>query len=203
VPIGLPRPAALEEGPPRAPRELESLQNNIDHIRVIVSTQQTHARANCGVIERFAPADVVEDALKLTGAGGANGFELVRSYSPVGEVQADRHKVLQIVTNLLSNARHALGSSKEKTLTVRIAGTTDGLFAIEVVDTGCGIAGDNLKKIFQYGFTTRKDGHGFGLHASANAAREMGGSLTAYSEGAGLGAKFVLELPLKFGRAID
>jgi two-component system sensor kinase FixL len=191
---------ALDEERNRVRGELEHLQSNIDHIRVIVSTQQTHARANVGVIERFSPSDVVEDALKLTGAGGANGFELVRSYAPVGEIQADRHKVLQIVTNLLSNARHAIASAPAKTLTVRIDGQADSRVVIAVEDSGCGIAAENLKKIFQYGFTTRKDGHGFGLHSSANAAREMGGSLTAYSEGSGLGAKFILELPLKTGR---
>ena len=59
-----------------------------------------------------------------------------------------------------------------------------------------GIAPDNLTRIFQHGFTTKKDGHGFGLHSGANAAREMGGSLMARSDGLGHGASFDLELPI-------
>jgi two-component system NtrC family sensor kinase len=58
-----------------------------------------------------------------------------------------------------------------------------------------GIAAENLKRIFAHGFTTRKNGHGFGLHSGALAAKELGGSLRAQSVGPGQGASFVLELP--------
>jgi signal transduction histidine kinase len=65
-----------------------------------------------------------------------------------------------------------------------------------VSDNGVGIASENLTRIFNHGFTTRKDGHGFGLHSGALAAREMGGALWAQSDGPGKGATFTLELPL-------
>ena len=59
-----------------------------------------------------------------------------------------------------------------------------------------GIARENLTRIFSHGFTTKKHGHGFGLHSCANAAGEMGGSLSVRSDGPGKGATFTLELPL-------
>ena len=67
---------------------------------------------------------------------------------------------------------------------------------VSVTDNGIGIAGENLTRIFSHGFTTKRDGHGFGLHSGALAAREMGGSLTAHSDGPGKGASFTLELPI-------
>jgi PAS domain S-box-containing protein len=176
--------------------ELESLQKNIDHIKVIVSMQQWHARSNRGVTERFAPADVIDDACKLVGNWGPGGAELVRELAELPEVEADRHKLLQILTNLLSNARQAIQDIPRKQVIVRLLRQRADRFAIEVEDNGVGITGDNLKKIFQHGFTTRKEGHGFGLHSSALAAQVMGGSLAASSEGAGRGARFRLELPL-------
>ena len=70
---------------------------------------------------------------------------------------------------------------------------------ITVRDNGVGIPPDHLTKIFNHGFTTRKDGHGFGLHSGALAARELGGSLRVHSDGPGKGAAFTLELPLGIG----
>jgi signal transduction histidine kinase len=71
----------------------------------------------------------------------------------------------------------------------------DSRLHIDVQDTGEGIAPENLKRLFAHGFTTRERGHGFGLHSSASAALEMGGTLEAHSEGAGRGAVFSLVLP--------
>ena len=67
---------------------------------------------------------------------------------------------------------------------------------IGVRDNGVGIPAENLQRIFSFGFTTKRDGHGFGLHSSAVAAQEMDGSLLAHSDGRGNGAEFVLELPV-------
>jgi signal transduction histidine kinase len=178
--------------------ELDSLQRNIDHIKVIVSMQQSHARSHSGVTECFAPADVIEDALKLVAGGWDTGsIDLVRELAPIPEVEADRHKLLQILTNLFSNARQALSESSGKKVIVRLLPGDWDRFAIEVEDTGMGISEENLRKIFQHGFTTKKEGHGFDLHSSALAARSMGGSLAAFSEGAGRGARFRVELPLR------
>ena len=74
--------------------------------------------------------------------------------------------------------------------------TSDGrVVKIAIIDNGIGIPSENLTRIFNHGFTTRKDGHGFGLHSGALAAREIGGSLHVQSGGPGQGAMFILELP--------
>jgi signal transduction histidine kinase len=110
----------------------------------------------------------------------------------------EKHKVLQILINVLRNAKYACDESgrSDKKITVRITGR-EGWVSISVVDNGIGIPPENLTLIFNHGFTTRKEGHGFGVHSGANAAREMGGSLSAGSEGTGRGATFTLELPVQ------
>ena len=68
---------------------------------------------------------------------------------------------------------------------------------ISYIDNGIGIPADNLTRIFGHGFTTRKEGHGFGLHSGALAAKELGGALTVESDGPGKGATFTLEFPIQ------
>jgi signal transduction histidine kinase len=115
----------------------------------------------------------------------------------------DRHKVLQILVNLVHNAKDALDGTNDqnKRLIVSIGMNGDDRVRLTVADHGIGIATENLQRIFSQGFTTRKGGHGFGLHSGANAAKEMGGQLTADSNGLGKGATFTLVLPLTQDRA--
>jgi signal transduction histidine kinase len=182
----------------RARAEVDSLQKNIDHIKMIVTTQQSNARSTGGTTERLPPEEVVEDAIKLTSAwDGKDGIILTRAYSALTEAELDRHKVLQIVINLLTNARQAVGDAPVRKVTIRLAPRGPEHYQIEVEDSGKGIPAENLTKIFNHGFTTRHDGHGFGLHGSALAAGEMGGTLVAHSAGPGQGARFVLDLPMK------
>ncbi len=67
---------------------------------------------------------------------------------------------------------------------------------MEATDDRIGISSGHLAQIFSFGFATKEDGYGFGLHLSALAASEMNGSLSAFSDGEGTGATFVLEVPL-------
>ena len=117
-------------------------------------------------------------------------------------ISMDKHKVLQILVNLIRNAKYAMDSSarRDKRLTVSIRMNSENFVELSVTDNGIGISQENLTRIFSHGFTTKRDGHGFGLHSGANAAREMGGRLYARSEGTGLGATFVLELPVAAAR---
>jgi C4-dicarboxylate-specific signal transduction histidine kinase len=109
----------------------------------------------------------------------------------------DKHKVLMILVNLISNAKYAMDDIpvEQRRLSVRLERSGTDRVRIEVHDNGHDIAPEMLTRIFQYGFSTRKEGHGFGLHSSALAAQELGGSLTAHSGGPGQGATFTLELP--------
>jgi signal transduction histidine kinase len=178
--------------------ELQSLTKNVDHIRSVVRMQQEHARF-VGVVEEVALPELLDDALRLHATSFERlGIQVRREYAPVPPLRVDRHKLLQILVNLLSNARHALVESRgtDKHLTLRISLQPQARLRIDVADNGMGIAPEHLPRIFALGFTTKKDGHGFGLHASAQAAREMEGSLTCTSAGPGQGATFTIDLPL-------
>ncbi|MDB6039026.1 MAG: sensor signal transduction histidine kinase [Verrucomicrobiales bacterium] len=175
--------------------ELAHLQKNIDHIRDIVTMQQSFAKVS-GVAESLKPCDLVEDALKMNATTLArHDIQVIREFHPVLPVMVEKHKVLQILVNLIRNARHACDDSLriDKQVTVRIA-NGEGRVRISVSDNGVGILPENLARIFNHGFTTKKDGHGFGLHSGALAARELGGSLQVQSDGPGKGAMFTLEL---------
>ena len=190
----------LVEENAQARGELASVIKNVDHIKTIVATQQRYANT-LGAHDTVDLTAIIADALKMGEASFArHAIELVRDFPATGvpEIVSDRHKLLQILINLVSNARHALKAETltQRRLTVSV-GMTDMTISIKVADTGVGISAENLAKVFQHGFTTKKEGHGFGLHASANAARELGGRLVAASDGPGRGATFTLELPLR------
>ena len=178
--------------------ETTTLVSHVGHIRDIVAMQQSLATVS-GVSEKLAVSALVEDALKLQASSlTRHDVELVREFADVPPAIVDRHKTLQILVNLIRNAKQAMSENRDRPsrLTLRIAPGEPGRVRIAVSDSGAGIAPENLTRVFGHGFTTKKEGHGFGLHSSANAAGEMGGSLIAHSDGAGTGATFTLELPL-------
>jgi signal transduction histidine kinase/HAMP domain-containing protein len=178
--------------------ELEGLVQHVGHVKEIVAMQQTYARTS-GVLETLAVSELIEDALSMTQAEmDRDGVMIRREIEEVPSLSTDRHKVLQILLNLLWNAKDAVKASatlpREITVRVRCRGT--GRMQFQVADNGVGIPPGNLARIFSHGFTTKKDGHGFGLHSGALTARQLGGSLSVESEGLSYGATFTLELPL-------
>jgi signal transduction histidine kinase len=177
--------------------ELESLSKNIEHIKDIVAVQQDYA-TQAGLTETVQVVELVEDALRMNAnALQRHEIQTVRQYDPHPPViQADKHKILQILVNLIRNARQACDDSNraDKQMVIRIS-NGNGSVKISTIDNGVGIPPENMSRIFNHGFTTRKNGHGFGLHNAALAAREMGGVLHASSPGSGQGATFTLELP--------
>jgi PAS domain S-box-containing protein len=179
--------------------EIQELNKKIDHIKDIVAMQQSYANVS-GVVETVKVSELTEDALRMNaGALSRHNVQVVREYDQrAPEINVDKHKVLQILVNLIRNAKYACDESNrsDKQLTVRINGEKERV-RISVLDNGVGIPAENMNRIFNHGFTTRKDGHGFGLHSGALAARELGGSLSAHSDGPGTGASFTLELPLQ------
>ena len=178
--------------------ELADLAKNVDHIKDIVAVQQSYAKT-AGVTESVQVTELVEDALRMNQEALArHKIQTVREYDAgLPEILVDKHKVLQILVNLIRNAKYACDDSScpDKRLGLRIA-RRDGQIHISVGDNGVGIAPENITRIFNHGFTTRKNGHGFGLHSGAIAAKELGGSLSARSDGAGKGAEFTLTLPI-------
>jgi signal transduction histidine kinase len=142
--------------------------------------------------------ELLDDALRINeSALTRHEVELIRDYQFQPTLTLDRHKLMQILVNLIRNSKHACdeGGGGDKKIVLRMTGN-EQIVRIAVIDNGVGIAPENLTRIFAHGFTTRKDGHGFGLHSAALVARELGGSLMAHSDGPGLGATFTIELPL-------
>lgn len=177
--------------------EIERLRRHITHMKVVLSRQQQYAGLSVGVTEEVAVPEVVEEAVKLSGVEEGGDVELLREYGHLPTAVLDRHRMMQIIINLLRNARAAVRAATQRRIALRIRQLDDRRFAVEVTDSGCGIPASNLTSIFQYGFTTKADGHGFGLHGSANAAKAMGGHLVACSDGPGRGSSFTLYLPLR------
>jgi signal transduction histidine kinase len=182
--------------------EVKTLSENIEHIKGIVSLQQSYAGVS-GMIEQLSLADLIDDAIRINSQSVArHQIEIQRSLEELPPMLTERQKVMQILVNLISNAKYAViaANKTERLITVRMSRVGADRVRVAVIDNGIGIPTENMNRIFSHGFTTRKDGHGFGLHSAANLANEMGGSLTGSSPGTGLGATFTLELPLKTGR---
>jgi len=182
-------------------QEVASLTRDVEHIKDIVAMQQNYARVS-GVTETLNIIDLVEDALRLNeGAMERHKVKVVREFKEAVPATVDKHKVLQILVNLIRNAKYALddGAPAEKLMTVQVGASGEDRVRVSVTDNGVGIPQENLVRIFGHGFTTRKEGHGFGLHSGANTARELGGSLTVQSAGWGKGATFTLEFPRQPG----
>lgn len=186
----------------QAQKELETLKKSIEHIKEVVSMQQNYAK-NSALVEDVPPGELIEESLRISEASlNRHGITVACEIAPVPKVRVARHKVLQILVNFIRNAKHAMDESgrQDKTMTLRVSASAEGrrvLFSVK--DNGVGIPQENLSRIFTFGFTTRKNGHGFGLHSSQSAARELGGIIRVESEGAGKGATFTLDLPSEDG----
>ncbi len=177
--------------------DMDAMGQHIEHIRKIVQVQQNYARTAL-MPEECDLAQLIDDALRIQLAAlQRHGVSVQCELSPVPRLTVDKHKVLQILVNLISNAKDALDAVPEGSRTLSVRLSAEGKLArIQVRDDGRGIAPEVREKLFVHGFTTRKDGHGFGLHTSALAAQLLGGRLMLESEGPGKGAVATLELPL-------
>jgi signal transduction histidine kinase len=184
--------------------ELELLSSHVGHIKQIVATQQNYAKVS-GLVENICLPDLVEDALRILEPGLVrHGIKVERDFETLPTIAADKHQILQILLNLLRNAKQSItqGDGESRVIRVCIRRLGENRISLAVEDTGVGLPPENLTRIFAHGFTTKVDGHGFGLHSCALAAGQMGGSLRAESRGLGHGATFILELPLKTATAI-
>jgi signal transduction histidine kinase len=184
--------------------ELAQLTKSIDHIKDIVATQQAYAGA-ARLVEPLNVVDLFEDALRMnSGALSRHHVTVIKDYQATPTIIGDKHRLLLILINLISNAKYAMSRvsdhQRRMTLGVRIIDNATLRFSVE--DQGEGIAAENMARIFNHGFTTRKEGHGFGLHSCALAAVEMNGHLRVHSDGPGQGAIFTLEIPLEMAQVM-
>ena len=185
--------------------EIDSLVKKIDHIKQVITSQQDIAHAG-NIREAVSVEDLMEQALMMGMPDPEKyGIKVVREYAHVPMIMTDRHHVLQILVNVITNAKNAMVEypANSHCLTVRIGLPSDRteFVRFEVADTGGGIKAENLPRLFAQGFTTRKAGHGLGLHSAAISAKNLGGTLQAKSAGEGRGATFMLDLPLSLAEA--
>jgi len=177
--------------------ELSAMTKSVDHIKEIIATQQAYA-GTASLMEPARIEELVEDALRMNaGALARHQVTVEKEFAPVPVLPLDKGRILQILMNLIGNAKQAMEvvSDRAHRLTLSVGMVQGHTLRVAVADTGVGIPAENLTRVFAHGFTTKKDGHGFGLHSAVVAAREMGGALTVHSDGPGAGAVFVLELP--------
>jgi signal transduction histidine kinase len=179
--------------------DLARLTASVEHIKEIVSMQQSYAGCSASIIESIRVQDVVDDAVRMNAESFArSGVSVVKEIADVPPLPLDKHRMLLIMVNLIKNAQQAMSCANGQPHEIRLkVDLAEGpKLRVRVADAGEGIAPENITRIFSHGFTTRADGHGFGLHSCALAAMEMGGKLTAHSDGLGQGAAFTLEIPV-------
>jgi signal transduction histidine kinase len=181
--------------------ELLRLTQGVSYVKEIVNAQQSLAGVT-SVIEPVLLTELADTALRMAGVLADDAVTVARELPDGPPLSLDRHRLLLVLLNLLSNATRAMARNDDRPslLTLRAEITTDPqgpAVSLRVTDNGEGISAENLTQIFVHGFTTHDDGHGFGLHSAALAAQEMGGTLTAHSAGPGTGAAFTLEVPLE------
>jgi PAS domain S-box-containing protein len=178
---------------------LEALTKHIQHMAEIIQLQQSHSKTK-GLISPTSIKELVDDAIQINGESiTRNNVKVKRNIVDIPKLMLDRHKVMQILTNLVSNAIHAMSTNThgEKNLSISAEISKPGHLKIQVCDNGIGIPEENLTRIFEHGFTTKAKGHGFGLHSTALSVKELNGSITVHSDGPGKGAVFTVELPLQ------
>ncbi len=181
-------------------QEIDMLIKNIQHIRTIISMQQELSKLK--KIEDIVDiAATIKEALFITGLDNNLEILIEKEYKNLKPIMVDKVKLLQIIVNLLHNAKESIKehTNLQKIIKINLDFTNSkqDKFFILISDNGIGIPAKNLTNIFAYGFTTKKDGHGFGLHSCAIAAKEMGGAIIVTSDGIGKGAQFKIELPYK------
>jgi signal transduction histidine kinase len=190
----------LQEERRRVLEDLARLKSSVQHIMEIVAMQQSYAGVSGTVIQSIHVGELVDEALRMDDddSPACSGLTVVKDIADLHELPLDKHRMLLIMVNLIKNARQAMGQNAGSSQQIRLkVDLTEGpKLRVQVQDEGEGIAPENLTRIFSHGFTTRRDGHGFGLHSCALAAMEMGGKLTAVSDGPGRGATFTLEVPV-------
>ncbi|MGV7228128.1 MAG: sensor histidine kinase [Nitrospirales bacterium] len=182
-------------------KEMKGLVRNIRHMKQIIASHQAMAKS-AGQAEQILLSKVLSHAMELSFQPGDEKWITIRpNYQQVPTVLVDQHQLLQILVNLLRNAKQSMlqqvQDSHDLNLTVKYQDDDEASVVMTIQDSGIGIAHEDLSKMFTRGFTTKTDGNGIGLHSSILAIQNMGGSMHVQSEGVGRGATFTLTFPVQ------
>jgi len=172
--------------------------HHIRRVAEIIRAQQDTAK-NINITEQIDLVPLLEESLELfQNKLKDQGIIVDRQYDVQQSILGDPHKILQILNNLIQNAVDAFDGVQveQQRISLYIYPVGQEEMIVKICDNGKGMQKNILKQAFTFGFTTKKKGHGFGLHNAANLAAEMGGSLTGESAGPGQGASFSMRLPV-------
>ncbi len=175
--------------------ELEATDKLLEHLRDIVSAQQVRAQVG----GHREPVDLKEllDITLIAQELELSHVQVLRNYEDVPRVTTDRHKLLLILVNLLNNARDAVLASAVQPGRIVVHLERDEDHAVIIIeDSGVGMSAEVLQRLWRFGYTTKPKGQGFDLHNSANAAREIGATIEAQSDGPDKGSRFTVRLPI-------
>ncbi|MDJ0835615.1 MAG: AAA family ATPase [Acidobacteriota bacterium] len=179
------------------------IEERVEDIRDVIAAQERYVSGGRQA-ETLPLSRILDEAVGIS--EGVLSRHDVR-VKPIVEsdpvVPVQRIKLIHALINLIENAVEAMDDipKEERTLSVHI-GEENGKAVMRFIDRGTGIPGELIEKIFSHGFTTHEKGKGFGLHTCANALAEMGGRVWAESGGVGLGATFVVTLPIVITKEI-
>jgi C4-dicarboxylate-specific signal transduction histidine kinase len=166
----------------------------IDAIVEVVVAQQSYA-GTIPLTEWARLEEIIESVLMMQEAMiKESGITVKKTFRAHVNVSVQRNKLIHVLINLIANARDAMLSNVELPENILEISTSieKGVPIIQVRDNGIGIDSDHLIKIFNFGFTLKEGGHGFGLHSCANYMSEMKGSIEARSDGHSKGSTFTL-----------
>jgi PAS domain S-box-containing protein len=182
--------------------EFDAVSGHIQYLRHIVQAQQSFARVG-GAQDQVDVRELLETALTLKGEE-LKGAQIVRDIGELPTVQTDRYKLLQIIVNFVANACDAMAANRPRAARLAIhVHASHGQLEIAIEDSGIGIAPELLSRVWEFGFTTKAHGHGFGLHSAAVAAQQLGGAVEAQSAGIGHGARFSVTIPVSAQVEVD
>ncbi len=179
--------------------ETQNISQCIHHIKQIICTQESVSSV-CAIREQVVLSEILNISINFFHNNiSKNNIVIQKDYQEDKSILIEQASLMQILVNLIKNAIDSVvmnTQEQNKKIDISIKQLSKVLIIISVADNGLGILPENINKIFSFGFTTKPDGHGFGLHNCALKAKEMGGSLQAQSDGIGKGAIFILTLPL-------
>ncbi len=190
----------ISEGKSAALKELNALTTNLDHMKQIIAAHESSGKTY-GLQESVVLFEIMDQALAMnkTGLDRAN-VTLIRQYEDVPQVLLEKAILLQILVNLVRNAKHAMlalpKAKHQLTLGIKLCEDREGFIRLQIGDTGAGIPHEHLTRIFAQGYSTKPMGQGLGLHSSALNAKVLGGALRAWSDGEGQGSLFTLDIPV-------
>ena len=190
--------ASLAAEQSQAGDEIKNLTEKVQHIKNIINAQQNYTRR----VSFKEPVDLerlIDELLAMhePSIDKHNILVNVRG-DKLPSLSIEKSKLLQVLDNLIKNAVESMAAAEqsEHVLTIQL-GVEPEQVSISVIDTGHGISEEQLKSIFRFGFTTKPNGNGFGLHSAALAMSEMGGGIRVASDGVGRGATFTITLPAR------